>query len=200
MSTLAPLPLSTQVTVLRGLGPVRAAAMQEADIHTLRELLMQLPYRYVDRGSIVPLSDLEMRGFEPGLDDREIITVLGLVHDVRQTLTRIQRMALTEVLLNDGTGMLKLVFFNQPYLGRSLKIGDRLLAFGPLLEGRNGLEMRGPHIEWMGRPENENSKGGVEEIWVRRFLPLYRKLGPISSLVRKKLLEEALLRAHPPEE
>ena len=28
-------------------------------------------------------------------------------------------------------GMLKLVFFNQPCLGRSLKIGDRLLAFGP---------------------------------------------------------------------
>ena len=204
MPSLASLPLSTQVTVLRGLGPARAAALQEADIHTLRDLLMQLPYRYVDRGSIVRLGDLEMRGFEPGLEDREIITVLGHVHDIRQSLTRIQRMALTEVLLNDGTGMLKLVFFNQPYLGRSLKIGDRLLAFGPLLSGRNGLEMRGPHIELMGRPVkengNENSKGGLDESWVRRFLPLYRKMGPISSLVRKKLVEEALLRALPPEE
>ena len=175
-------------------------ALQEAGIHTLRELLMQLPYRYVDRGSIVPLGDLEMRGFDPDLEDREIITVLGQVHDVRQTLTRIQRMALTEVLLNDGTGTLKLVFFNQPYLGRSLKIGDRLLAFGPLLEGRNGLEMRGPHIEQMGRAGNEGSRTGLDEIWVRRFLPLYRKMGPISSLVRKKLVEEALLRAHAPEE
>ncbi len=200
MSSLAPLPLSTQVTVLRGLGPARAAALQEAGIHTLGDLLMQLPYRYVDRGSIVPLGELEMRGFEPGLEDREIITVLGQVHDVRQTLTRIQRMALTEVLLNDGTGTLKLVFFNQPYLGRSLKIGDRLLAFGPLLEGRHGSEMRGPQIEMMGRAGNGNSKGDGGEIWVRRFLPLYRKMGPISSLVRKKLVEEALLRAHPPEE
>ncbi len=200
MSSLAPLPLSTQATVLRGLGPARAAALQEAGIRTLRDLLMQLPYRYVDRGSIVPLGDLEMRGFELGLEDREIITVLGLVHDVRQSLTRIQRMSLTEVLLNDGTGMLKLVFFNQPYLGRSLKIGDRLLAFGPLLNGRNGLEMRGPHTELMGRPGSENIKGGLDEIWVRRFLPLYRKMGPISSLVRKKLVEEAILRAFPPEE
>ena len=200
MSTLAPLPLSTQVTVLRGLGPARATALQEAGIHTLRDLLMQLPHRYVDRGSIVRLGDLEMRGFEPGLEDREIITVLGLIHDLRQSLTWVQHMTLTEVLLNDGTGMLKLVFFNQPYLGRSLKIGDRLLAFGPLLNSRNGLEMRGPQIELMGRPGNENSKGGADEIWVRRVLPLYRKMGPISSLVRKKLIEEALLRALPPEE
>ncbi len=200
MSTLAPLPLSTQVTVLRGLGPARAAALEEAGIHTLRDLLMQLPYRYVDRGSIMKLGDLELRGFEPGLEDREIITVLGLVHDIRQTLTRIQRMALTEVLLNDGTGTLKLVFFNQPYLGRSLKIGDRLLAFGPLLNGRNGTEMRGPQIELMSRAAHENSKSGLDETWVSRFLPLYRKMGPISSLVRKKLVEDALLRAHPPEE
>ncbi|MDE3244787.1 MAG: ATP-dependent DNA helicase RecG [Acidobacteriota bacterium] len=200
MSSLAPLPLSTQVTVLRGLGPARAAALQEAGIHTLRDLLMQLPFRYVDRGSIVKLGDLELRGFTPDLEDREIITVLGEIHDVRQSLTRIQRMALTEVLLNDGTGMLKLVFFNQPYLGRSLKIGDRLLAFGPLSQGRSGSEMRGPQIELMARGGNENPTSGLEEIWVRRFLPLYRKLGPISSLVRKKLVEEVLLRAHPPEE
>ncbi|MBL0210680.1 MAG: ATP-dependent DNA helicase RecG [Holophagaceae bacterium] len=199
MSTLAPLPLSTQVSVLRGLGPARAAALQEADIHTLRDLLMHLPYRYVDRGSIKPLGDLDMRGFEPDLEDREIITVLGQVQDLRQSLTRIQRMALTEVLLNDGTGVLKLVFFNQPYLGRSLKIGDRLLAFGPLVEGRHGLEMRGPQIELMGRAGNEQARG-ADGLWVRRYLPLYRKLGPISSLVRKKLVEEALLRAHPPEE
>jgi ATP-dependent DNA helicase RecG len=200
MSSLAPLPLSTQVTVLRGLGPARASVLQEAGVHTLRDLLMQLPYRYVDRGSIVPLGELEMRGFEPGFEDRDIITVLGQVQDVRQTLTRIQRMTLTEVLLNDGTGTLKLVFFNQPYLGRSLKIGDRLLAFGPLLNGRNGLELRGPQIELMGRAGTETATSGGDEIWVRRFLPLYRKMGPISSLVRKKLVEDSLLRANPPEE
>ena len=160
MSSLAPLPLSTQVTVLRGLGPARAAALQDAGIHTLGDLLMQLPYRYVDRGSIVKLGDLELRSFNPDLEDREIITVLGKIHDVRQSLTRIQRMALTEVLLNDGTGMLKLVFFNQPYLGRSLKIGDRLLAFGPLSQGRNGSEMRGPQTELMARGGNENPQGG----------------------------------------
>lgn len=188
--SLAPLPLSTKVTVLRGLGPARAAALQEAGLDTLRDLLWSLPYRYVDRGSLRPLGSLELRGFEA--PDEGIVTVLGTIQDLRQSTTRVQHMALTEVLLADGTGTLRLVWFNQPYLGRTLKVGDRLLAFGPLTMGRQGLELRSPQFELMGR--------GEETPWVRRFLPLYRKLGPLTGRVRQRLVTEALGRAHPPEE
>jgi ATP-dependent DNA helicase RecG len=188
--SLAPLPLSTKVTVLRGLGPARAAALQEAGLDTLRDLLWSLPYRYVDRGSLRSLGSLALRGFQD--PEGGVVTVLGTIQDLRQSTTRVQHMALTEVLLADGTGTLRLVWFNQPYLGRTLKVGDRLLAFGPLVVGRQGLEMRSPQFELMGR--------GEETPWVRRFLPLYRKLGPLTGRVRQRLVTEALGRAHPPEE
>jgi ATP-dependent DNA helicase RecG len=99
-------------------------------------------------------------------------------------------MALTELLLDDGTGTLRLVFFNQAYLGRTLKPGDRLVAFGTLSAGRSGLEMRGPQIEVLGRAEEA-------EPTVRRFIPLYRKLGPLTSRIRGRLAEEALARLGP---
>ena len=184
--SLAPLPLSSKVTVLRGLGPARAAALEEAGIDSLRDLLWSLPYRYVDRGSLRPLGSLEMRGLEaqePGL-----VTVLGTITDLRQSTTRVQRMALTEALLSDDTGTLRLIWFNQPYLGRGLKVGDRLLAFGTLSVGRHGLEMRGPQFETMARDGDTG--------WVRRFLPLYRKLGPLPGRARQKLVAEGLARAH----
>jgi ATP-dependent DNA helicase RecG len=184
--SLAPLPLSTTVTVLRGLGPARAAALQEAGIDSLRDLLWSLPFRYVDRGSLRPLASLELQGLEA--QDPGIVTVLGTIQDLRQSTTHVQRMALTEVLLADGTGTLRLVWFNQPYLGRSLKVGDRLLVFGPLGLGRHGLEMRGPQFELMAR---EGEVG-----WVRRFLPLYRRLGALPGRARQKLVAEALTRAH----
>ena len=184
---LAPLPLSSKVTVLRGLGPARAAALQEAGIDSLRDLLWNLPYRYVDRGSLRSLGSLEMRGFEEA-QDSGIITVLGTIQDLRQSTTRVQHMALTEVLLADGTGTLRLIWFNQPYLGRSLKTGDRLLVFGPLSASRHGLEMRGPQFEVMERT------GDIG--WVRRFLPLYRRLGPLPGRARQKLVVEGLARAH----
>ena len=161
-------------------------ALEEAGIETLRDLLWSLPYRYVDRGSLRPLGSLEMRGFET--QDSSIVTVLGTVQDLRQSTTRVQRMALTEVLLADGTGTLRLLWFNQPYLGRALKVGDRLLAFGPLLLGRHGLEMRGPQFEFMERDGDQE--------WVRRYLPLYRKLGSLTGRVRQKLVAEALSRVH----
>ena len=188
--SLAPLPLSTKVTVLRGLGQARAAALQEAGIETLRDLLWSLPYRFVDRGSLRSLGSLDLRGFEA--PEGAVVTVLGTLQDVRQSTTRVQRMALTEALLGDGTGTLRLIWFNQPYLGRTLKPGDRLLAFGTLAVGRHGLEMRAPQFELLGR--------GEDTPWVRRFLPLYRKLGPLTGRVRQRLVAEALDRAHPPEE
>jgi ATP-dependent DNA helicase RecG len=189
--SFAPLPLSSKVTVLRGLGQARSAVLQEAGIDTIRDLLWSLPYRYVDRGSLRPLGSLDMRGFEAP-EDRGIVTVLGTLRDLRQSTTRVQRMALTEALLEDETGSLRLLWFNQPYLGRTLKVGDRLLVFGSLFMGRHGLEMRGPQFELMGREE--------EAPWVRRFLPLYRKLGPLTGRVRQKLVAEALSRVHPADE
>ena len=121
--------------------------------------------------------------------------MLGVLKDLRQTTTRIQRMALVEALLDDGTGTLRLIWFNQSYLARVLKPGDRILAFGPLSMGRHGLEMRGPAFEVMGRGTE-----APEDLWVRRHLPLYRKMGPITGRVRQRLVQEALGRVQAPEE
>lgn len=182
------LPLSSRLTALRGVGPTYATALNEAGMETLRDLLWGLPHRYVDRGSVRRIAELD-RWHQPG-GDREIITVLGTLKDLRQTTTRIQRMNLLEALLEDGSGTLRLIWFNQGYLTRTLKPGDRILAFGPLAMGRHGLEMRGPAVEVLGR-------GSVaDEPWIRRFLPLYRKLGPITGRVRGRLVQEALGKAH----
>jgi ATP-dependent DNA helicase RecG len=184
-------PLAAKVTVLRGVGPVYAEALAAAGILSLRDLLWSLPHRYVDRGSLQKIGGLDGRGCT---GDREIVTVLGTLQDLRQSTTRVQRMNLTEALLTDGTGTLRLVWFNQPYLGRTLRVGDRLLAYGPLAFGRNGPELRGPAFELMGR-------GGAEEdLWVRRYLPLYRKLGPVLGRARQRLVQEALARTAPGEE
>jgi ATP-dependent DNA helicase RecG len=185
-------PLAAKVTALRGVGPVFAEAFQEAGIATLRDLLWSLPYRYIDRGTVQRIGALDRL---PPYGDREIVTVLGTVRDLRQTTTRVRRMTLTEALLDDGTGALRLVWFNQAYLARVLKPGDRVLAFGPLAAGRHGLEMRGPAFEVMGRNGADDA-----DLWVRRYLPLYRKLGPVMGRTRQRLVQETLARAAEPPE
>jgi ATP-dependent DNA helicase RecG len=179
-----------KVTALRGVGPVFAEAFADAGIQTLKDLLWALPYRYIDRGSVQKIGDLAFRAE----GEREIVTVLGTISDLRQSTTRVQRMSLTEALVTDGTGSLRLVWFNQPYVGKLFRTGDRVLVFGPVASGRNGLELRGPAFELMGRGGDEDN------LWVRRYLPLYRKLGPVMGRARQRLVQEALARAADPEE
>ena len=193
MPAAAKLPLSARVGVLRGLGPARVAVLEENGLGTLRDLLWSLPYRYVDRGSVVPLRDLEGR-FLTWSEDRGPVTVLATVRELRQSTSRVQRMPLTEALLDDGTGCLRAIWFNQPYLARTLKPGDRILAFGPLLHGRGGLELRGPQFEFMGRGDDG------EDAFIQRFLPLYRKAGPLTSRVRARLAQQALEIAAEPDD
>jgi ATP-dependent DNA helicase RecG len=185
-------PLNAKLTALRGVGPVYAEALEGAGLQTLKDLLWSLPYRYIDRGSLQKIGELDQH-WQPS-QDRETVTVVGTVKDLRQTTTRVQRMALTEVLLQDGTGTLRLIWFNQGYLARALRPGDRILAFGPLALGRNGLEMRGPAVEVMGKATDS------DDLWVRRYLPLYRKLGPVTGRARQRLVQEALARVAPPGE
>jgi len=85
-SPLPSLPLSAKLTVLRGVGPAFAAALGENGLETVRDLLWSLPHRYVDRGSLLKIGELERRPLHPELD-REIVTVLGVVTDLRQTNT-----------------------------------------------------------------------------------------------------------------
>jgi len=192
---LPSLPLSSRLTVLRGVGPAYSTLFEENGIATIRDLLWALPYRYVDRGSLMKIGELDRRPVSYDACAREIVTLLGVVRDLRQSTTRVQHMALTEVLLDDGTGHIRLVWFNQGYLAKAIKPGDRILAFGSLSAGRHGLEMRGPAFEIMGRASDD-----AENLWVRRYLPLYRKMGPITGRVRQRLVQEALARAVQPEE
>ncbi len=190
--SLPQLPLSSKLTALRGVGPAYAAALAAAGLESIRDLLWALPHRYVDRGSVRRIGELDR--WHPSGSDREIITIIGVVKDLRQTTTRVQRMNLLEVLLEDESGTLRLIWFNQAYLARVVKAGDRILAFGPLALGRNGLEMRSPAIEVLGRATE------AEEPWIRRYLPLYRKLGPITGRLRGRLSQEALAKVQASEE
>jgi len=184
------LPLASKLTALRGVGPAYGTALAEAGLETIRDLLWSLPYRYVDRGSVRKIAELD-RWHQPG-GEREIVTLMGTLKDLRQTTTRVQRMNLTEALLEDGSGTLRLIWFNQAYLARALKPGDRIIAFGPLAMGRHGLEMRAPAVEVLGRGS------APEDPWVQRYLPLYRKLGPINGRARGRLVQEALGKVHAP--
>jgi ATP-dependent DNA helicase RecG len=98
-------------------------------------------------------------------------------------LRRARRMTLYEIRVEDGTGRLKALWFNQPYLGESLVRGRRVVLFGTVERdayASRQLMMASPEAELL-EPEDEGVHTG-------RLVPVYEKLGPLSGKALRRVL------------
>ncbi len=118
---------------LKGVGPERARLLARLGLETVEDALFCLPLRHEDRSHLVPL-----RGITPG----EAKTATGVVAGVSPPPRGRPRVPL-RVLLQDSTGFLTAVWFNQPYLERIFKRGQRLIVHGKVQPyGSGPLQMQ----------------------------------------------------------
>jgi ATP-dependent DNA helicase RecG len=175
--------LQSPVQFVKGVGPQRAEGLVKAGVRTAEDLLLHLPMRYEDRSSFVRIADLL-----PGMR----VSVAGEV--VIAGLRRARRLTILEIRLDDGSGRLKAVFFNQPYLKDVLTRGRRVVLFG-LVEkdslGSRQLAMRSPQHELL---EGEPGAG----VHTGRVVPVYEKLGPLTVKPLRRVLSQ--LAAQVPED
>lgn len=128
--------LTSLVTELPRVGPADAARLAKLGIFNVRDLLMHLPFGWDAYGEPTPVASL--------IDGRQA-TVIGTVTDISAKRSKYKKMQLTEgTLQDDAGGVLKLVWFNQPYMANRLPKGERVAVAG-MVRGRYGVfEMRNP--------------------------------------------------------
>jgi ATP-dependent DNA helicase RecG len=165
----------------KGVGPKRISLMQRLGIATVEDALWTIPWRYEDRSVMTPLGDLV-----PGM----VTAVYGTVAKSTIRRTRNRRLSVLEVGLEDQTGRMQAVFFNQPYLEQVLAVGKSVMMSGRIIAGRQG---------WM-VPRMEVSQYEVvgealeSTLHVGRIVPIYHETKGWSSrqmrVLMKGLLEE----------
>lgn len=166
------------VTRLHGLGATKARALADVGIESVFDLLTTYPYRYIDRSRQAHLAELSVG---------EEAVVLATVQDVQARRTRGHR-SLVELSVDDGTGRMKVTFFNQPWRARQLGRGEEALFFGRLDRYRGTRQMVNPVVDVV---------GGGEHRRVLRIVPVYRasdKAG-LSSWEIGAWVEQAVQRA-----
>lgn len=180
-------PLSTAVAALPGVGPTRSKALAEAGIQTAGDLLWHLPFRYEDRRFPTAVKDL--RAGEAAL-------LLAEVKAVHVRRARRRGLTITEGLLSDATGSVHALWFNQPYLERSLPPGTHAYFYGAptLFSTRQGLrlQMDNPEVEKVG-PMGSGAVHGS------RIVPVHRRLGDLSGRALRTLIHRCLERVRPTE-
>lgn len=109
-----------ELTDLKGVGKVRLAALRERGIVTIEKLLKTLPVAYRDMDKVLPIADAL-----PGAEG----CVEGTIKAVPK-LHYIKRMSIVKAVLTGDTGSITLNWFNQPWMAKNIKQGDRLRFYG----------------------------------------------------------------------
>ena len=133
--------VDTPVERLAGVGPRQSTRLAKLGIHTVRDLLLHLPRRHADTSRVLPLAELR-----PG---PEVQTVHGTVRRVSQRRSPRKRMSLVEAVLDDegSTATATAVWFNQPFLVKSIHAGDDLVLSGKVRLDQRGLSLQNPTFE-----------------------------------------------------
>jgi len=134
---MAPVSLSSPVSVLYGIGPAAADHLANLEINTVYDLITFLPWRYNDWTTVGRVSLCE-GGSEASL----YLTVLTTPQvNIRSRMKPVSFMA------GDDTGRIKLMFFNSPYLANKFTAGDRCFVHGELTYFAGTPQMVNPYIE-----------------------------------------------------
>ncbi|HEX5856331.1 MAG TPA: DNA helicase RecG, partial [Thermoanaerobaculia bacterium] len=164
------------------MGAARARELAEAGVETALDLLLHLPFRYEDRTRILPIAALVPEG--------PAVTVKGEVLSARLIRTRRRGFTIFEAILDDGSGTVRLVFFNQPYLQRWLLPKKVFWAYGIATRAaryRRGLVMENPQIEEFIEELLEGEEG-KDPLSVGRVVPIYRRLPGLTPRARRRLV------------
>ena len=155
--------LNTSIEKLFQIGPAYVQRLHKVGIRTAKDLLFYFPFRYDDFSSVKKISDAEVG---------EIVSIVGKIIDIRNIRTRKKRMNLTEALIEDDSGMIKAIWFNQPFLTRNLRINANVSLSGKVVYAQEGLQLSNPAYEILGRKEI---------IHTGRFVPVYHETEGLSS-------------------
>ncbi len=179
---------------LKGIGPKTAVAMASEGVRRVADLLLHLPRRYEDRSHVTTLDGI----LEPGMR----VLVRGRVKSVRVRRIPRRRLHIVDGRIEDGHGSLKVVWFNQRWLGKRLEDEPELVLYGPIREARGGgLELLNPEIETAA----EDAEGVVPiyptlaRFGGRRLRRLISQCVPAIDLCRDPLSDETRRRADLPD-
>jgi len=112
-----------ELSAMKGLGPVRLESLRAVGICSLRDLLYTLPLRYEDRTTFTPCA--QAFGGE--------VMVQGIVPE-RPKLSRYGGKTKVTAKIEDASGKLSLVWYNQPWMTQNILVGKPIMLHGRMSE------------------------------------------------------------------
>ncbi len=128
--------LNKGIGTIKGVGPKSEAILNKMNLFTIQDLLDYYPRDYDVYELPVLISELA-EGY--------VMSVRGKIAGNVSSSTY-GRLPMTQVMLQDETGMLKLIWFRAPYIQKMLRGGQKIIVRGRVLYRNHQLQMEHPEL------------------------------------------------------
>lgn len=164
--------LDTPVQELPKIGTTLTKALNKLGIFVVRDLLYHFPYRYLDFRKTTDI-DKAVVG--------EVVTIRGWIKQIQARRSFRSRLSLCEAVVSNNTGSIKVVWFNQPYLAKTLKKDEEILLSGKV-EHYKTLQLTNPVYE----------KFSEESVHTGRLVPVYHSTESVPNRTLRNLVFQCL--------
>ena len=175
--------LSTPISQLNRVGKTVAVRLKLLGIMTAGDLLYHLPFRYDDFSQSLPIDKLVIGSRA---------NIVGEIEIINNKRSHRRRLAITEALVSDDSGTIKAVWFNQPFLVKNLKVGDRISLAGKVEEEYGQPIMMSPVYEKVGNTPPRPSQEGNEGIHTQGLVPNYNLTAGLTQKQLRFLISQVV--------
>lgn len=168
---VAPLSLDSDVSNINGVGPRFQKLYERLGVFSVFDLLRYYPRKYHDYSQIEDIKSLR-----PG-----IVTIKAKIKHINGRYGR-NGLHITEAIASDGTGDVRLVWFNQPYRKQSLESSSTYYVNGSYGFFSKRLCINNPNIE----------KASDFPLHTARIVAIYSQTKGLSSRQIRKHVRSAL--------
>ena len=125
-----------ELNEIKGIGAKRVESLNESGIFTPSDLLLRFPDRYI----------FSKASLSRGVREGEEISFLGeLTAEVKRSYIR-KGLSVTTCAVKNNDITVRCSWFNQPFIGRTLKLGDKVYVYGRVKKFKSVIQLTNPTI------------------------------------------------------
>lgn len=170
--------MSIPIQKLKNVGPQRAVLLQKMGLWTVEDLLSYYPKRYEDRRLMRKINQVR---------SGEALTLMGTITRIEELKTG-KKILITKTWVEDDTGTIPAVWFNQPFLKRQLHPGQKIVLYGKIDDKYFRPQLMVEEYD-IGEKDNLLPDG--------RIIPVYGTTEKLPQKILRKIINDAVAQYAP---
>lgn len=160
----------TDLLKIKGIGQNAVSLLRKLGLHSAEDLIENIPRKYDDYSKLQTI-----RSIKPGP-----VTIKGKIHAIKKRYSK-RGLHVTEALVSDETGSVRVMWFNQPYRAQSLKPEVEYFLSGDFAQSFRYLVITNPTCELV----------SSFPLHTARLVPQYKLTKGLSSASLRKYTKAA---------